>query len=123
MDSIAIQCVSINNVLSEPLPHTYFNPCCHGYCRRFESIYDVAFSIAPPYLLNHCYGFMQIVYINCFAFPISPYHTYLFSVAMDTTMNNADSIIDAAFPIAPYHTYLFSVAMDTTMNNADSMYY
>ena len=99
------------------LYHTYFNPCCHGYYQRFESINDVAFSIAPPYLLNHCcHGFMQIVYINCFAFPISPNHTYLFSVAMDTTMNNADSIIDAAFPVAPYNTYLFSVAMDTTMN-------
>ena len=66
---------------------------------------------------------MQPVSINDVAFPIAPYHTDLFSVAMDSTMNNADCTYnDVAFPIAPYHTDLFSVAMDSTMNNAACKY-
>ena len=88
MDTIiAIQCVSINNVMSEPL-HYVLNPCCHGYYQRFESINDAAFSIAFSIPNYSCMSWIN-AYINSFAFLIALYHAYLFYVAMDTITNSS----------------------------------
>ena len=88
-----MQRVSINDVAFPIAPyHTYlFSISIDSTMNNQEvSINNVAFIIPTysllPWILLRT---MQRVSINDVVFPIAPYHTYLFYISMDSTMNNA----------------------------------